>query len=204
MIDESKLLPNSNKYKSEQKEKEREKRVTKVVKGTTKVKKKSELSKIKDRIISEDVGNIKDYILDDVVVPAIKNAVVDTIIESVTMLFGVKRKSRDSRDRYVSYSSISSSRKSRDRFADEYSSARAYDFREVILETRADAEEVLNQLCDCLATYDSVSVADLYDLVGMSSKYTDFDYGWTNLANASYVHIREGYLLKLPRPRPLR
>ena len=47
------------------------------------------------------------------------------------------------------------------------------------------------------------SVADLYDLVGVSCDYTANNYGWTNLRNASVVRVRDGYLLKLPRALPL-
>lgn len=204
-IDE--IKPNSHAYKDAIKKKEEEKperRLQKVTQGT--VKKKGNLAKLKNSLISEDAGSIKDYILHSVLIPTVKNAIVDTVIDSVTMLFGCKgrtRSSASSRGAYVSYSSISSGRK-HDRFSEEYKIRNSYELEEIILPTRSDAEEVLNQLCDCLATYDSVSVADLYDLVGIDSRYTDYDYGWTNLSTATYVHVRDGYVLKMPRPRPIK
>ena len=48
-----------------------------------------------------------------------------------------------------------------------------------------------------------VKIADLYDLVGMDSNYTDNRYGWTNLRSAQVVRVRDGYLLKLPKALPL-
>jgi len=48
-----------------------------------------------------------------------------------------------------------------------------------------------------------VSVADLYELVGIQGSYTDNKYGWTkNIRNASVVRVRDGYLLKLPKALP--
>ena len=47
-----------------------------------------------------------------------------------------------------------------------------------------------------------VSVADLYDLVGISGNYTDNKYGWTNLRNSDVQRVRDGYLLKLPKALP--
>ena len=71
-------------------------------------------------------------------------------------------------------------------------------------DSRSDAKEVLDTLLDILDTYDSVSVGDLYDAVGMSHNYTDNDYGWTNLSSAEVVCIRGDYMLRLPKAKPLR
>ena len=58
---------------------------------------------------------------------------------------------------------------------------------------------------DLLDQYKLVSVADLYDLVGISGDYTDNKYGWTNLRNARVERLRyeDGYILKLPKALPL-
>ena len=56
---------------------------------------------------------------------------------------------------------------------------------------------------ELIDTYGSVSVADMYDLVGMSCNYTDNKYGWTNLRNAEPVRVRDGYLLKMPKATPI-
>ena len=72
-MDINNCKPNS--YKS--KEASKEKKVEKIVKGTVKTKKKSEIRKFADIFISEDVGNVKSYVFNDVLVPAVKNAIVD-------------------------------------------------------------------------------------------------------------------------------
>jgi hypothetical protein len=48
-----------------------------------------------------------------------------------------------------------------------------------------------------------VSVADLYDLVGVTGNYTDNKYGWTDIRSASVIRVRDGYMLKLPKALPL-
>ena len=52
---------------------------------------------------------------------------------------------------------------------------------------------------DLIETYGLVSVADFYDLVGVTGDYTDNKYGWTDLRNANVIRVRDGYMIKLPR-----
>ena len=102
--------PNSNRLREEQKV--QEKRVEKpVVKGTAVVKKKSALSKFADEFISEDAKNVKSYVLGEVLIPSIKKAICDIVIDSINMiLYGGTRgdRRRSTADR-VSYSSFSRS-----------------------------------------------------------------------------------------------
>ena len=73
--------PNSRRFregKTESSADER-KRVEKVVRGKVKSRKRNEIRKFADVFIPEDMENVKSYILMDVVVPAIKKAISDTI-----------------------------------------------------------------------------------------------------------------------------
>lgn len=75
--------PNSHRFREKQQE---EKRVKKVVSGTVKIKKKGEMRKLADVFISEDVANVKSYVLMDVLVPAIKKAIVDIVENGINMV----------------------------------------------------------------------------------------------------------------------
>lgn len=156
-----------------------------------------------DTFISEDAQNIKSYILMDVLVPAIKKAVSDIVTDGISMLLygdtshGNRRSSGSAS--YVSYNRYSD----RDRRDDRNTNRSRYSYDDVILNNRGEAEEVLMRMDEILDTYGVVSVADLYDLVGISGSHTDNKYGWTNLRNAEAVRVRDGYLLKLPRPYPI-
>ena len=63
-----------------------------------------------------------------------------------------------------------------------------------------DAELVLDQLESAIANYGIASVADLYDLAGITCRnYTANRYGWTDIQLAKVIRTREGYTLQLPR-----
>ena len=87
--------PNSHRSKEERKESIPEKHVEKVISGTVKPKKKSEMQKFADVFISEDVNNVKSYIVMDVLVPAIKKAISDIVTNGIDMiLYGEAGKSK--------------------------------------------------------------------------------------------------------------
>lgn len=195
--------PNSNKYKKELTDgKTEEKKVTKVVKGKVKSKKKNEVQKLADVFISEDVANVKSYILMDVLIPAVKKAVSDIVTNGIDMILygGTGKSSNGSKYTYRNYNSFSSG-------SNHVNRTRAvgagYNFDNVILETRSEAESVLMGMDELIETYGVVSVGDLYDLVGISGTYTDNKYGWTDIHNASVVRVRDGYMIKLPRALPI-
>lgn len=179
------------------------KKVEKVVHGRVRTKPKSGVSKITDVFISEDAANVKSYIVMDVLVPAVKKAISDIVRDGIDMiLYGESRGRRSSSaSGYVSYRDYSRS-DDRDRFRDSRSRS-SYAHDDIILDSRGEAEEVLTRMDELIDTYGNVSVADLYDLVGKSSEYTDNKYGWTNIRNAEPIRVRDGYMLKLPKALPI-
>ena len=200
--------PNSHKYKAEQAAKQNEqhkKKIEKVVSGTAKTKKKSEMSKFKDIFLSEDVSNVKSYVLMDVLIPAMKKTLLDIVTTGADMiLYGDERGSRQrAPSERVSYRRCYDQRD--DRSIDRVRTRTGYSYDDIILESRNEAEEVLTRMDELIETYQVVSVADLYDLVGINCNYTDNNYGWTNLRNAEAVRTRDGsYMLKLPKALPIK
>ena len=204
--------PNSKKYKEEQAQKQEadKKKVEKVIHGTAKVKKKSELRKFADNFISEDVDSVKTYVIRDVVIPSVIDLVEDIVVGGIRTLLRGDSGRRESRDRryggspsYVNYTRYSDRRD--DRRSSDNQTRRGYGYDDVVVNSRADAEAVIEQMDGLLDTYGMVSVADLYDLVGMSSNYTDNNYGWTNIRNAEPVRLRDGgWMIKMPRAIPIK
>ena len=196
--------PNSHKFNAEKKNLPAERpKKEKVVKGNVKTKKKNEIRKITDVFISEDARNVKNYILMDVLVPALKNAIEDVVTKGIRMLLrGETGSSRfDSGASKVSYSRYYDRRDDDRRNMNRTRTGYTYD--DIVLETRGDAEEVLTRMDEIIETYGMVSVSDLYDLVGKTSEFTDNKYGWTNIRSAEVVRVRDGYELKLPRVMPI-
>jgi hypothetical protein len=197
--------PNYHKSKEEQKESIPEKKVEKVVTGLVKSKKKNELRKFTDVFISEDVGNVKSYILLDVLVPAVKKAISDIITNGIDMLlYGetghTKKSSVASKVSYRSYYDKANDRRD---YHNPSRTRSGYSYDDITLDNRGEAEDVLSRMDELVSTYGLVSVADLYDLVGITGNYTDNNYGWTDIRSASVIRIRDGYMLKLPKALPL-
>lgn len=199
-MDTTDFKPNSHMYKNEEK-----KRVEKVVKGSVKTKKKTEIKKFADVFVSEDVHSVGSYIVMDVLVPTIKKAIVDIVTDGVNMLFfgdsGKGRKSNGNAS-YVSYRSYSDRNNNGGARRSERSRSR-YSYDDIVLDSRGEAEDVLERMDELVDMYGSVTVADMYDLVGITGNYTDNKYGWTNIRNAEVIHVRDGYMLKLPKALPI-
>lgn len=192
----------SNSHKSkelvEEQPVEEKKKIEKVITGSVKTKKKSGMSKLFKNIVSDDARDIKTYLMGDIIVPTIKKTISDTVD---MILFGGSKRNKSSVSR-VSYRSFYDEPRTRD--VRDSAPAIGYSYDDIILSSRGDAEEVLSQLNDMIDTYSIASVADLFDLVGITGNYTDNKYGWTNLRNADVIRTRDGYMLKLPRPCPIK
>lgn len=157
------------------------------------------------------VENLKEMIIDDVIVPGIKNlisSVSDSLLETVgdivdVALFGERRsKKRGSRNSSrTSYSGYYEKSRNDRTKKDIHRMDRMQD---VTFDNRYDAEEVLGALRDVLEETDEVSVADYYELAGVSHTYMDRRYGWTNLVNSYISKNRDGdYIINFPKPRML-
>lgn len=186
----------SNSHKSRAEAAKQERKVEKVVTGTVKAKKKGGLHKFTDVFISEDANNVKSYIFTDVLVPTIKKTILDVV---EMMLYGETGKKKNSNASRISYRDYyNEDRRSRERV----STRSGYDFDDIILDNRGEAEDVLSRMDELIETYGLVSVADFYDLVGITGNYTDNKYGWTDIRSANVIRVRDGYMIKLPRALP--
>lgn len=195
--------PNSHRFKENSENKEH--RVAKAGTGTAKIRKKNDVSKLADVFISEDINNVKSYILMDVLVPTIKKAIVDIVSDGISMIFfggAGSRKSRPGGSK-ISYSSFYENRDER-----KYSSVRPsttrFDYEDLEFGTRGEAEAVLDEMANCIEKYGFVTVADMYDIADVTHPYTSAKYGWTSVATAEVSRCRNGaYIIKLPKARPI-
>lgn len=194
--------PNSNRFKEEQKNKVVEKRAEKVVTGPVTTRKKSGFSKLTNEFISEDAKNIKSYVVGEVLIPTAKKVISEVVTNVVDIILyggrGGNSSKRGPSDR-VSYRNYYDG----DRRPVRSSSYNAYDYDDIILGSRGEAEDVLMRMDEIMDTYRLVRVADLYDLVGITAPPTANAYGWTNIRNAEVVRVRDGYMIKMPRAVPI-
>lgn len=216
----SNIAPN-NSDKAKQQEKkpggekpaEGRKKLKPIVKGKVTKKKKTVGEKFKEAFFGDVTGNLGDYIVHDVLVPALKTTVEDMVKGGIEMLLhGAIRGSRGvTRDRgrsYISYNTLSSDRNRRDYRDDDRrevsrSTRSRHDFDNVIFDSRGEAEDVLSHLVDLTLEYGEATVAAFYELSNIEADFTDDKYGWTNLRDAYTERARGGYIIRFPQTRPL-
>ena len=174
-------------------------------------KKRSLRKQFTETFVAGDAKSAFRYVIFDVVLPAAKDMIVEAGSQGIEkLIFG------DSRRRgstppvsgptgYVSYNryAMGGNRSTGPSRAISRQARAKHNFDEIILDQRAEAEEVIDRLFDLVSRYESASVADLYELVGLAAAHTDHKWGWTDLHGAGVTRISGGYLLDLPEPHPL-
>lgn len=184
-------------YPSNSKQK-KEKKVEKVISGDVKTRKQPLKTKLAHTFIADDVDDVKSYIFTEVLIPAIKNTISEMVTKAMDLIFWGDSGSKKSKGTYVSYNAYSSGK------SHKQTSKKSTDFRDIIYDTRGEAEEVLSNMTDLIVDYGAVSVADLYDLVGITGNFTDNKYGWVDLAGAKVHMVRGGgYSISFPRAEQL-
>lgn len=158
------------------------------------------------------LGNMKDarnYIISDVLVPG----VLDILYDSVTryagkLIYGDKGiPARDRRNKIggTNYNGIvrlsdGESIRSFKKKQENSVVSGIYDYNEIELRTRADAEMLLDAMTDFLESHDVITVADMYAMAHYEGgNYTDNNWGWADLKGARVERSLDGWILKLPR-----
>lgn len=162
----------------------------------------------------EGLPGIGTYVNEEIVKPAIKNIIFDAITSAASMaMYGDKRGANrvGGHGQYgrgggaaayrpnTNYTKRYPNSQSEPRERLVPRAARQY-VDEYIIEDRYDASHILATLAENADRYDTVSVADYYDLIGVDSKYTDNNHGWTvdSINRASVVPVNGGYVIKFP------
>lgn len=181
-----------------------QKKVSPVVSGTAKIKKKSEGRKILDIFLPEDINSVKTYVVYDILVPAVKRFLSDSV--DAFLYPGGDNPRRKATASKISYTNYYGRDRDRDRRSDPPSRVRSgIDYDDIEFETRGDAEAVLTAMDDIIDTFDMVSIADFYDLAEVSTNnYNLNKYGWNDIRRAEIVRLRNGsYVIKFPKPLPI-
>ena len=144
----------------------------------------------------------------EVVIPAVQETMIDAFQGGIERLIrGETRPRRSGMMPYsnpprVNYQGMSTSPPT-SRTISRQSRTR-HDFGEIVIQSRQEAEEVIDRMFDILSRYGTVTVADLYELTGIQSGHTDTKWGWNSLRGAKAARLRTGgFLLDLPDPELL-
>lgn len=205
MTDDQQALP-SNSHSSRRIEVPKpEKKVERVTTGDAIERKKPFMKRVGESFTSEDTHSVAQFVMFEVALPAVKTMISDMVSQGIErLLFGggnTASSSRRTTGSYTSYNRMYSGGAPKSEPRTMSARGRAtFDFREIVVPSRGEAETVLDQLTELLRQYDVATVSDLYQLAGISGTFTEEKYGWTNLSTAAVRRVREGYLLDLPRP----
>jgi len=188
-----------------------DKKIERVTSGEATRRRRPLRKQLRDVFVGGTIRDAMHFVVLEVLLPAAKDMVVEAGSQGIEkLIFGEGRRYRGitrpssgptghiQYNRYASTPQMPSSRRALSRRARS-----EHNFDEIVLDSREEAEEVIDRLFDLVSRYDTATVSDLYELVGLSSTYTDNQWGWTDLRGAGVQRIRDGYLLDLPDPDPL-
>jgi hypothetical protein len=187
------------------------KNISPVVSSGAVRRRKSLRKQFKETFVAGDARTAIHYVIFDVLLPAAKDMVVEAGSQGIEkLIFGDSRRRRGlthpqaGPTGYISYNRYSMENRltAPQRVLSRQARTR-HNFDEIVLDQRSEAEEVIDRLFDLVSRYESATVADLYELVGLASTHIDNKWGWTDLTGSGVSRVRGGYLLDLPEPEPL-
>ena len=207
----------SSKHVQQDKPKAKPKQEAIIKEGRVSTKKQSAWRKAKHRIFEQEGKELKDYVINDVLVPSIKDTISNIVSNGVDiLLYGEARHVGQRKPgilggnrfgNYVTYNSISSGRSAsvvnRPGMVSASAVRNTLSLDDFIFQTRGEANDILDRMSTILTDYGIVTVADLYDMCGLKSEYTYNNYAWKDLSTAGVTLTKDGYLLSLPTPYAL-
>lgn len=216
------MEPDRNDYPSNSREQRDEPaddrpRKKKVIEGAAVERKKPLTRRIAETFTGDDAQTVGDYILFDIIIPAAKSMMSDAVSQGVErMLFGTSSyRSRGSSSSSYSYGNRSQGSSYSNRYRQQRERedprerrreerGRKQDFLggEIILETRLDAEVLLENMREAISQFKSVSVADVDDFLGITEDdWMRRQWGWVDLEGVMVRRLRaDEYLVDLPTP----
>lgn len=159
----------------------------------------------------EGLPGIGAYVNEEIIKPAIKNIIVDAVTSGINMVMYGDRGHAPHRSRHaqgrgrndyrpsVNYGSSHRNSGVSAEPAERMVRARG-DVVDYVIASRNDASHVLTSLIEYADAYESVSVADYYDLIGVKTVYSDNNIGWTlaTINRATIVAAQGGWIIKFP------
>lgn len=168
-----------------------------------------------------DPKSVAMSLISEVAIPKTKDILADFFTRGIEKAIYGDDDTRGGRNYYSGYSSYSNNQPTRRSSYDSYYKGERYRAPEtiqqnpkvrwdrIVMRTRPQAMDLLNQLRDDLRRYHSVSITDLYDYVTdvdeelgamIDSDFPDSNWGWVNLDRVPIEAVSGGYWVKLPKP----
>lgn len=189
-----------------------EKKVEKVIEGSA-IQRKTPLSRrIAQSFTGADARSVGQYVMFEVVLPQLKDLIYDVGSSALQRsLFGdrggkASYTSSSRRTGYTPYNAMSTSAVNKVQQAVKPISPSSEEFGEIIVESRGEAQEVMDKISNLVESYGMASVSDLKAAVGITGTFTDEKFGWIGMGGTDIRRVggaQPGYLLIFPRPEEL-
>ena len=161
-------------------------------------------------VVAETAAGVWEYVLNQVLLPSLKDTLYDVISGgSSRALFGAggARERGGPRTNYSRYSRpgmAPSNPYTQTRTPSSHGRV-SKNSEEVVLETRDQADAVLDALREIVKVYNQASVGDMLELCDIESVFTDGQWGWTDreIVNARIMPDRNGFVLRMPPTVPI-
>lgn len=220
MTEYNKIPTNVNVREVEERPKEVKTRVITKKITTAKPMKRSIFSRIGNALFGKGgVRSIGSYIGKEVVVPAIQNIIVEGITNGVNMMvYGEGHRpgrpvSSGYRPRpvggsgYVNYADKYNQQPAPSNGNNYITNVRATNrVTDYVIADLGDAKDVLSRLGEQAMTYGVASIADYYDMIGVETAYTDYDYGWVeeDILHTTIKGANGGWYIDFPKIRSIK
>lgn len=178
-------------------------KVEKIVEGQVVQKKKPAAQKVAETFFGGDLKEVATYTVKSVLIPAAKNMFFDTVTEGLKRLMWGESSSTttvgrtDYGSRYRRYRGTSGGIQTSRPLSPVTNSSITVD--DAVLTREEDARNVLTYMYDLLDQYNEVTLAQFYDLLGITGDFTAEQWGWRSLQGAHVQQIHDGWRIVMPR-----
>jgi len=191
-----------------------EKKVEKVITGKAVRRRKPLGKRLFETFVGGDAGSAWAYVRDSVLIPAMKDTLSSMISQgSDRLIFGdstpPRRNPRPSggNPTYVNYTQYSNApRRREDPRPTGYKPRQSHSYRDILVDSRDEANTVIDKMAELAAQYGQVTLTDFYNLVGVTPTWQDDKFGWKDISGFGPVRreVQTGcFMFDFPDPEQL-
>lgn len=161
-------------------------------------------SLFKEIFSPSNLKGIVGFVAVSVIVPAVKSMIYEAGTKGLERAMWGDEPSRPNTSRGPVNYSVISTNKSYGRRPNYEPPTSKTNLNNLVIQTRGEAETILDHLGMLIEQYGHATVADYYQLVGKTGSYTDNKWGWTSLRGARVERdFHGGYGISLPQAEPV-
>ena len=168
------------------------------------LRKRTVVDKAAEVFFSEDARTVGETLMEDWVIPGIKNGLV-TALEM--LLFGTasRGRRRGSNGRHVSYEKFyeDDDRRYPATRRVELNRRSRFDYMDCEFDTLGEVTDAIEEMTDYIRDYGFARVSNLDKVIGISGQWTDRNWGWNDARDFNWRRYGRKYVLDFAPPIPV-